>query len=157
MNSIWAGQIHLLKCTFFEISHEKVSYPVPPKYRTPHSMQSFIPMCTYAMQLEIVDPLAFSLPLSSLSLYIYLFLTRQKMNLDDRKKNVSQNVIVFWLQRVSCLASLFFPSGKNDVVPADHMLLLFVCMVWFLTYHENYLMYLYIYVNIIAIFLLPEE
>ena len=73
MNSIWAGQIHLLKCTFFEISHEKVSYPVPPKYRTPHSMQSFIPMCTYAMQLEIVDPLAFSLPLSSLSLYISFF------------------------------------------------------------------------------------
>ena len=73
MNSIWTGQIHLLKYTFFEISHEKVSYPVPPKYRTPHSMQSFIPMCTYAMQLEIVDPLAFSLPLSSLSIYISFF------------------------------------------------------------------------------------
>ena len=154
MNSIWTGQIHLLKYTFFEISHEKVSYPVPPKYRTPHSMQSFIPMCTYAMQLEIVDPLAYLCPLS---LYIYLFLTRQKMNPDDRKKNVSQNVIVFWLQRVSCLASLFFPSGKNDAVHADHMLLLCVCMIWFLTYYENYLMDLYIYVNIIAIFLLPEE
>ena len=36
-------------------------------------MQSFIPMCTYAMQLEIVDPLAFSLPLSSLSIYISFF------------------------------------------------------------------------------------
>ena len=35
------------------------------------------------------------------------------MNLDDRKKNVSQNVIVFWLQRVSCLAGFFFQGKKR--------------------------------------------
>ena len=155
MNSIWAGQIHLLKYIFLKSLTKR--YPIQYRQSTglliPCSL-SFpcAPMLCNCKQLIHQPTSVLSLSLC-LSLCIYISFFNPSENEPGRQKEKCVPKRDCILIATSLLPGrLIFSQGKNDVVPADHMLLICVCMVWFLTYHENYLMDLYVYVDIIAIF-----